>query len=177
MGPHLFAYNYPRAYPLTSRGAAAAAGMLNQFKVTDMPYRHPWTTPFATVVQIRRAEEGSPGGFTVGGGAGTIEWAGGVGDPLLRRPPSGGGWGEGGSRPPPSCPKQNTPHGASASISPAAPCIFPRPVAIILGEIRSCEILVEGGHVNSATADLISVGGLSPIYSAPRAKLPAAVQT
>ena len=68
-------------------------------------------------------------------------------------------------------------HGASASISPAAPCIFPRPVAIILGEIRSCEILVEGGHVNSATADLISVGGLSPIYSAPRAKLPAAVQT
>ena len=50
-----------------------------------MPYRHPRTTPVATAVQIRRAEEGSPGGFTVGGGAGTIEWVGGgVGDPPPR---------------------------------------------------------------------------------------------
>ena len=49
-----------------------------------MPYRHPRTTPVATAVQIRRAEEGSPGGFTVGGGAGTIEWVGGG----SRRPPT-----------------------------------------------------------------------------------------
>ena len=76
-------YNYPRVYPLTSR--AAAAVMLNQLKVTAMSYRHPRTTPVATAVQIRRAEEGSPGGFTVGGGAGTIEWVGGgVGDPPPR---------------------------------------------------------------------------------------------
>ena len=51
-----------------------------------MSYRHPRTTPVATAVQIRRAEEGSPGGFTVGGGAGTIEWVGpGEGS---RRPPT-----------------------------------------------------------------------------------------
>ena len=87
----------PGQYPLTSRAAAAAAVMLNQLKVTAMSYRHPRTTPVATAVQIRRAEEGSPGGFTVGGGAGTIEWVGG-----------------GGAETPSSCPVQNTPHGAFA---------------------------------------------------------------
>ena len=40
----------------------------------------------------------------------------GVGDPPLRSPPSGSGWGEGGSRPPSSCPVQNTPHDAFAKI-------------------------------------------------------------
>ena len=39
---------------------------------------------------------------------------GGVGDPPHRSPPSGSGWGEGGPRPPSSCPVQNTPHGAFA---------------------------------------------------------------
>ena len=64
--------------------AGAAAVMWNQVKVTAMSYRHPRTTPVATAVQIRRAEEGPPGGFTVGGGAGTIEWVGGG----SRRPPT-----------------------------------------------------------------------------------------
>ena len=104
LGAHLFAYNYPRAYPLTSRAAAAAAVMLNQLKVTAMSYRHPRTTPVATAVQIRRAEEGSPGGFTVGGGAGTIEWVWGGGESetphsgVLR---AGVGGGRGGRDPPP----------------------------------------------------------------------------
>ena len=63
--------------------------MLNQLKVTAMSYRQPRTTPFATVVQIRRAEEGSPGGFTVGGGAGTIEWVGPAGGGESETPHSG----------------------------------------------------------------------------------------
>ena len=54
-----------------------------------MPYRHPRTTPVATAVQIRRAEEGSPGGFTVGGGAGTIEWVGPAGGGESETPHSG----------------------------------------------------------------------------------------
>ena len=68
-----------------------------------MPYRHPRTTPVATAVQIRRAEEGSPGGFTVGGGAGTVEWVGGggVGDPHSGVLRAGVGGGRGGRDPPP----------------------------------------------------------------------------
>ena len=71
-----------------------------------MSYRHPRTTPVATAVQIRRAEEGSPGGFTVGGGAGTIEWVGPAGGGESETPHSGVlragvGGGRGGRDPPP----------------------------------------------------------------------------
>ena len=71
-----------------------------------MPYRHPRITPVATAVQIRRAEEGSPGGFTVGGGAGTIEWVGPAGGGESETPHSGVlragvGGGTGGRDPPP----------------------------------------------------------------------------
>ena len=84
-----------------------------------MPYRHPRTTPVATAVQIRRAEEGSPGGFTVGGGAGTIEWVGPAGGGESETPAQESSereWvGGGGSRPFSSFSVQNiqnTPHGA-----------------------------------------------------------------
>ena len=69
--------------------ASIESVMLNQLKVTAMSYRHPRTTPVATAVQIRRAEEGPPGGFTVGGGAGTIEWVGPAGGGESETPHSG----------------------------------------------------------------------------------------
>ena len=77
--------------------ASIESVMLNQLKVT-VSYRHP-----------RR--RGVPRGFTVGGGAGTIEWVGpGEGS---RRPPtqesSEREWvGGGGVETPSSCPVQNT---------------------------------------------------------------------
>ena len=102
----------PASVPACS-GAAAAAVMLNQLKVTAGSAHIPGP-PVATAVQIRRAEEGSPGGFTVGGGR--VPWAGGGGEsetPPPPLPPSGSGGGRG-AETPSSCPVQNTPHGAFA---------------------------------------------------------------
>ena len=80
--------------------------MLNQLKVT-VSYRHPRRRGVPRGVHRRRG-----GGYHRVGGPGRGR---GVGDPPLRSPPSGSGWGEGGSRPFSSFSVQNiqnTPHGA-----------------------------------------------------------------
>ena len=83
--------------------ASIESVMLNQLKVT-VSYRHPRRRGVPRGVHRRRG-----GGYHRVGGPGRGR---GVGDPPLRSPPSGSGWGEGGARPPSSCPVQNTPHGA-----------------------------------------------------------------
>ena len=87
--------------------ASIESVMLNQLKVT-VSYRHPRRRGVPRGVHRRRG-----GGYHRVGGPGRGR---GVGDPPLRSPPSGSGWGEGGSRPPSSCPVQNTPHGAFARV-------------------------------------------------------------
>ena len=86
--------------------ASIESVMLNQLKVT-VSYRHPRRRGVPRGVHRRRG-----GGYHRVGGPGRGR---GVGDPPLRSPPSGSGWGEGGSRPFSSFSVQNiqnTPHGA-----------------------------------------------------------------
>ena len=86
--------------------ASIESVMLNQLKVT-VSYRHPRRRGPPRGVHRRRG-----GGYHRVGGPGRGR---GVGDPPLRSPPSGSGWGEGGSRPFSSFSVQNiqnTPHGA-----------------------------------------------------------------
>ena len=94
--------------------ASIESVMLNQLKVT-VSYRHPRRRGVPRGVHRRRG-----GGYHRVGGPGRGR---GVGDPPLRSPPSGSGWGEGGSRPFSSFSVQNiqnTPHMGAFVMVPAA---------------------------------------------------------